>query len=154
MSGVGGQCGTIRGLLSCDLSATLSGLVHVWGKFRWRRGGLPPAIFCQPFGLNRNQGSRVTGACPVASYLKVTIGLGLGLDYGRWPKGNGTNPMSWGVSPGYDDYRRWRKNVALPQSTMTIAFAKKSRTHYLATEHDEQSIWPTAIVTRARGNAP
>ena len=32
------------------------------------------------------------------------------LDYGRWPKGNGTKPMSWGVAPGYDEYRRWRKN--------------------------------------------
>jgi hypothetical protein len=71
---------------------------------------LPPAIFCQPFRLNRDQGSRVMGACPGASDLNVTIGLGLGLDYGRWPKGNGTKPMSWGVSPGYDDYRRWRKN--------------------------------------------
>jgi len=68
---------------------------------------LPSAIFCKPFGLNRNKGSRVTGA----GHLSVTIRLGLmGLDYGRWPKSNGTNPMSWGVALVCDEYRRWGRN--------------------------------------------
>ena len=34
----------------------------------------------------------------------------MALDYGRWPKSNGTKLMPWGVAPGYDEYRRWRKN--------------------------------------------
>ena len=40
----------------------------------------------------------------------VPCTLGCMLDYGRWPKGNGTKPMSWGVAQGCDEYRRWRIN--------------------------------------------
>jgi hypothetical protein len=62
---------------------------------------LPPAIFWQPVRLNRNnnQGSR-EGSCVIgARNLNVSMGLGrMTFDYGRWPKGNGTKPMSWGVA--------------------------------------------------------
>ncbi len=54
------------------------------------------------------------------------------LDYGRWPKGNGTNPTSWGVAQGYDDYGRWPNRTqmalqtrALPWAMMNIAFGEK-----------------------------
>ena len=60
------------------------------------------------------------------------------LDYGRWPKGNGTKPMSWGVAQGYDEYRRWRKNHG----------------HYTWPPHTTNDpFWPTAMVIIAKGNA-
>ncbi|MFN4905541.1 MAG: hypothetical protein ACK5LQ_09950 [Planctomycetota bacterium] len=45
--------------------------------------------------------------------------------------------LSWGVAPGYDEYRRWRKN----------------RPVQLNDEHNVGSNWPTAMFNIAKGIA-
>ena len=54
------------------------------------------------------------------------------LDYGRWPKGNGTKPLSWGVAPGYDEYRRWRKGATQVPCTFNCKVNSKGdlRQHF------------------------
>ena len=46
--------------------------------------------------------------------------------------------LSWGVAPGYGEYRRWRKD----------------RRAQLDDEHNVGSAWPTAMFNIARGIAP
>jgi hypothetical protein len=54
--------------------------------------------------------------------------VGVIVDYGRWPKGNGTKPMSWGVAQGYDEDRRWRNNngqIMWPPNTTNNPFGQR-----------------------------
>ena len=100
VSGVGCRW-AIWGVLCCALSATLSGLVRVWGGSgggaRLATGYFLPALWAESQKGSR-EGSRVTGV----GHLNVTIRLGLmGLDYGRWPNSVGDLiPMGEEASAG------------------------------------------------------
>ncbi|MFN5394999.1 MAG: hypothetical protein ACK5EO_13935 [Planctomycetota bacterium] len=52
-------------------------------------------------------------------------------------RGHYINHDSWDVAPGYDEYRRWRKNVS-----------------QLLPEHLDWSHWPKAMHNIARGLRP
>ena len=100
----------------------------------------------------------------------------------RLANGHGQHNPTWGVAPGYDEYRLWRKNRvshlghrtsrpvrlanghahhnlipgALPQATMNIAVGEKNRVSHWAIEHHDRFDWPTAkhTITRFLGRCP
>ncbi len=46
----------------------------------------------------KNEPGPACGAPEIGRSLTAQSVLGVIVEYGRWPKGNGTKPMSWGVA--------------------------------------------------------
>jgi hypothetical protein len=62
----------------------------------------------------------------------------MAFEYGRWPKESNVFRYSWGDAPGYDEYRRWRKNnghSVLKMTTTDSSFVNPTQlTIHLATD--------------------
>ena len=86
--------------LRCQAPATAKSIANVIYVNTFR------SAWYSPTRVTRNQDLRIL------NYWQHSVPCTLGcmLDYGRWPKGTGTKPMSWGVAQGCDEYRRWRIN--------------------------------------------